>query len=152
MSVAVVGKLIEMVKQIADLSKTVIEASDPEKYAKGVEALNSGVSQTYDQMRSVIVNSNKFSDEEKLERLQELALQEQASKQKCSEAINGNREQVAKIAMEVVTGLLTCGISFVPEIAKRLKISLSDSGVETICNTNNPMIMGESVVRSESDT
>jgi hypothetical protein len=118
MNPAVIEKIAEAVKAVADLCKKVIEAGDPEKYANSVESLNRGVSDTYEQMRAIIVNSEKFSEEEKLERLTALAAQEQASKQKCDEAIKGNRQQVASIALEVTKGLLTCGVYYVPGIAK----------------------------------
>lgn len=130
MNIAVIGKIADMVKKVADLSKTVVESSDPEKYANSVEKLNKGVSDTYEQMRLIIINSDKFSEEEKLERLADLANQEQESKKKCDEAIKGNREQVANIALEVVKGLLTCGISFIPEITKRLKLKPNDDSLK----------------------
>lgn len=130
MNVTFIGKITEMIKHIADLSKTVVETSDPEKYANGVEKLNKGVSDTYEQMRLVIINSKTFSEEEKLQRLEALANQELESKKRCDEAIKGNREQIANIAMEIVKGLLTCGISFIPEVIKRTKLSMNDN---TVC-------------------
>lgn len=77
-------------------------------------------------MRSIIVNSNEFSDEEKVKKLQELAGYEMNAKRNCSEMIMDNRENVAKITMEVVKGLLTCGLSFAPAIVKRMKVALSE--------------------------
>ena len=127
MNPAVIGKIADMVKHIADLAKTVVESSDPEKYSNSVESLSHGVNDTYDQMRQLIINSEKFSEEEKLERLQTLAQQEMATKERCGEAIKGNREHVAGIAMEIVKGFLTCGISFVPGIAKNFKESKNDT-------------------------
>lgn len=122
MKMAFIGKIADMIKGVADLSKSVVESTDPEKYANAVEKLNQGVSDTYEQMRTIIVNSNKLTEEEKLEKLEALAKQEFESKAKCDEAIKGNREHVANIAMEIIKGLLTCGVSFAPEIAKRLKL------------------------------
>ena len=127
MNVAIVEKIADMIKEISSLSKTVVESADSEKYAKSVESLNKEVDATYAQMRSLIVNSEKFSDDEKLERLEKLAKQEEESKRKCGEAIKGNRENVAKIALEVAKGLMTCGISFVPGIVKSLKSTESKS-------------------------
>lgn len=120
-NMAIITKLLDCVKTIADLSKTVIESADSEKYAKSVETLNHGVDDTFAEMRAVIMNSTKFSEEEKLERLQELARSEQEAKQKCDEAIKGNRDHVAKIAKDVMMGLMTCGLSFVPEMVKKIK-------------------------------
>ena len=122
MNIGVLGKIADMIKEISSLARTVVESADSDKYAYSVETLNKGVSDTYEQMRLLIMNSDKFSDEEKLERLAALAEQESESKRKCGEAIKGNRENVANIALEVAKGLLTCGISFVPGIAKELKL------------------------------
>ena len=143
MNISMISKAIELVKQVTELTKAVIDSADPEKYAKSVNSLNSGVSDTYEQMRLIIINSEKFTEEEKLARLQELSEQEQASKEKCAEAIKGNREHVAKIAMEVVKGLLTCGISFAPEIAKKMKTSLSNEDREMLLEANEPILIEE---------
>ena len=124
MNPAVIGKISDMVKSISDLCKKVIDAGDPEKYANSIETLSHGVSDTYEQMRLIIVNSDKFTEEEKLERLATLAKQEEDSKRKCDEAIKGNRQQVAIIALEVAKGLFTCGICYVPGIAKGFKNTL----------------------------
>ena len=35
-----VGKIADMIKSIADLSKFIIESTDPEKYANGIAKLN----------------------------------------------------------------------------------------------------------------
>lgn len=121
MNTAVIEKVADMVKSISDLCKKVIDAGDPEKYASSVKSLNEGVSDTYEQMRMIIVNSDKFTEKEKLERLSQLAKQEEESKRKCDEAIKGNRQQVANIALEVAKGLFTCGIYYAPGIAKNVK-------------------------------
>ena len=126
MATPIIEKAIDLFKSISDLCKKVMDAGDPTKYAQSVEELNQGVSDTYVTMRTIIINSKQFSDEEKLRRLTELAEQESEAKRKCGEAIKGNRENVAKIALDVVMGLLTCGISFAPAILKNLKSALAD--------------------------
>ncbi len=126
MNPAFIGKIADMIKSVADLSKSVVESTDPEKYANAMEKLNQGVSDTYDQMRTIIINSDKFTEEEKLEKLEALAKQELESKAKCDVALRENREHVANIAMDIIKGLLTCGVSFAPEIIKRLKLPASD--------------------------
>lgn len=135
MNSAMIGKIADMLKSISDLCKKVIDAGDPEKYAASVESLNSGVSDTYGQMRSIIVHSDKFTEDEKLKRLAELAKQEEESKKRCDEAIKGNRQQVANIALEVAKGLLTCGIYYVPGITKNFR--------KTIGKQNNAIEQGE---------
>ena len=78
-------------------------------------------------MRQIIVNSNKLSDEEKLVKLAELAKQEEEANQKCNEAITGNRESVSKVVLDIVKGFATCGLYFMPDIAKRLnKMGVSE--------------------------
>ena len=121
MNPKVIEKLADMIKSLSDLCQKVVEAGDSEKYANSVEKLNRGVNDTYEQMRQIIINSDKFTDDEKLERLEKLAKQEDESKKKCDEAIKGNREQVAKIVLEVTKGMLTCGAYYIPAIAKNFK-------------------------------
>ena len=118
---AFVGKLADMVKGVSELGKTVVEQADSEKYANSVDSLNKGVSDTYGQMRLLIVNSDTLSDTEKLEKLQLLAEQERESTRQCGQEIKENRESVGKIALEVTKGVLTCGLSFVPSIVKEAK-------------------------------
>ena len=121
MNPAIMGKLVDLFKSVANLSEKVVEQSDPEKYAKSVNELSQGVDNTYDQMRKIIIESDKFTDAQKLKKLEKLAEQEMETKKKCDEAIKGNREHVAKIALELVKGFLTCGVSFAPSIVKEIK-------------------------------
>ena len=150
MNPAVIGKVADMVKSISDLCKKVIDAGDPEKYASSVESLNKGVSDTYEQMRMIIINSDKFSEEEKLERLSQLAKQEEESKKKCDEAIKGNRQHVANIAMEVAKGLLTCGVYYVPSIARNFKKSLGTQS-KSIGQGDDLQLLLEENVNTEDD-
>ena len=142
MNPAMIKAAMEMIKSVSDLSKTAIDASDPEKYARGVNELNKGVSETYTEMRNIIVNDEKLSTDEKLERLKELADGEAKAKAKCDEAIKGNREHISKIILEVFAGLLTCGISFAPTIVNKFKQSI-EKGTELPileCSVNNEII------------
>ena len=143
MNPALIQKAIDLFKSVSDLSQKVIDAGDPEKYAKSVDNLNKGVSDSYDAMRNIIINSDKFTDEEKLERLNKLAEQEQESKRKCGEAIKGNRENVANIALEVVKGFLTCGISFLPAITKNMRSAIKDE--EQLVEGDIPLLLEEEV-------
>ncbi len=126
MNIQLVKLALEMFNNVTDLTKKVADASDPNAYAEGVNNLNEGVSDTYVQMREIIVNSNKYTDDEKLEKLKELAESEAKAKKDCSEMIMENRENVAKIALEVFGGLLTCGLYFAPAIIKRMKAAIAE--------------------------
>lgn len=121
MNLKIIQAALSALKSISDLSQKVIDAGDPEKYANSVQTLNQGVDDTYTQMREVIMKSEKFSEEEKLERLQDLAVREAEAKRMCGEAIKGNREHVSKVVLEVFKGFLTCGISFTPAIVKQIQ-------------------------------
>ena len=81
MNPAFIGKIADMIKGVSDLSKSVVESTDPEKYANAMQKLNEGVSDTYEQMRTIIASSSNFTEEEKLEKLEALAKQELESKQ-----------------------------------------------------------------------
>lgn len=142
MNPAIIKAAIDMIKSVSDLSKTVVEESDGEKFARGVNELNKGVSDTYTEMRNIIVNDEKLSADEKLERLSALAESEAKSKARCEEAIKGNREHIGKIVLEVFAGLLTCGISFTPAIVNKFKQSI-EKGKELPmieCSENNEIV------------
>lgn len=124
MNIAVIQKAVEMIKSMSDLCQKVIDAGNPEKYAASVNELNQGVSDTFAEMRNIIANDPQLNTDEKLARLQELAIKEEETKKRCGEAIQGNREHVAKVILEVFAGLLTCGISFAPGIVKGVKTAL----------------------------
>ena len=115
-----------IIKNITELCKKVLDAGDPEKYSSSIEQLNSGVSDTYEEMRNIIVSSKSFTDEEKLVKLEELAKSESVAKERCAEAVKGNREHISKITLEIFKGLLTCGLSFAPAIIKSLNLSLAN--------------------------
>ncbi len=118
---AFIKAAIDLVKNLSQLSTKVIEAGDPEKYADNVEKLHQGVGESYDLMRRIIEDDKTLSTEEKLERLNRIAIDEQAAKDRCGEALNGHREKTAKIALDVLQGFLTCGLSFTPAIVKKIK-------------------------------
>ena len=125
MSPTLIKTAIETLKSMTDLTSKVIDAGDPEKYAKSVEQLHSGVEESFDLMRKLVNEDQSLSTDEKLERLKKIAAEEQAAKEKCGAALEGHREKTAKIALDVLKGFLTCGISFTPAIVKSLKQSLS---------------------------
>ena len=125
MNPALIKAVVDMIKEISALCKAALDAADPNKYAKSVNELNDGVSDTYSEMRQIIVNNDSFTPEEKLRRLEELGDKEQEAKRICGEAIKGNRESVTKVVMSILTGFLTCGVSFAPSIAKKFKFAIT---------------------------
>ena len=124
MGAGIIKAAIEMVKSLSELSTKVIEAGDPEKYVESVEKLHNGVDESYAMMRNIVENDTKLSTEEKLEKLKEIAEGEQKAKEKCGEALDGHREKTAKIALDVLKGFLTCGLSFTPALIKSIKNAL----------------------------
>lgn len=124
MGAGIIKAAIEMVKSLSELSTKVIEAGDPEKYVESVEKLHNGVAESYAMMRNIVDNDTNLSTEEKLEKLQKIAEDEQKSKEKCGEALDGHREKTAKIALDVLKGFLTCGLSFTPALIKSIKNAL----------------------------
>ncbi|MBQ3528075.1 MAG: hypothetical protein IJA52_05940 [Clostridia bacterium] len=141
MGIAIFSKALDMLKSVADLCKKVIDAGDPEKYAKSVNDLSDGLSSTYDSMREIIMKSDKFSEEEKLQRLKELAAQEEETKRKCGEAIKDNRDNIAKIVIEVLKGFMTCGLSFAPGIIQKFREGNVD--LENIVEVESPELAEE---------
>ena len=125
MNIKIIEEVVKMIRSLSDLTQKVIDAGDPQKYANGVKELNHGVDETYARMREIIINNEKFSEDEKIERLQKLAVQEQEALKVAGEAVKSNRENAGKVALEVFKGLLTCGVSFAPSIAKGFKKALS---------------------------
>ena len=137
MSPALIKAAIDMVKSMTDLTAKVIDAGDPKKYAESVEKLHSGVDESYALMRSIVENDNSLSTDEKLEKLKQLAEEEQAAKDKCGEALEGHREKTSKIAIDVLQGFLTCGLSFTPAIIKSIKKALSSKEEPELINVES---------------
>lgn len=121
MNATIFGQFLSLFEKVTDVSQSVADAADADKYAKSIHLLNEDVEKTYAVMRELIEKDDTMSTEEKLERLTKLAELEEQSKKTCDEAIQGNREHVAKIVTQVVTALLTGGISLAPSLFRALK-------------------------------
>ncbi len=126
MNTNLVELFFSALKGITDLCKKAIDSGDPQKYTQSINELNKNIDDTYGKMRDIIANSKEFTDAEKLEKLSVLADKEMESKAKCQEALDGNRKNVGKIALDVFEGFLTCGLSYAPRIIKQIRKSLSD--------------------------
>lgn len=112
-----IDKFADISQNMSEVAKSVVEDGSTEKYIQAVETLHDG--DTHREMRKLIVNSEEFSDAEKLRRLAELDDREMASKKEHGESIKSNREHAANTALKIVAGVLTAGMSVaVPEIAK----------------------------------
>lgn len=127
MVVGILKAAIEMIKNVSDLCKTALDAGDSEKFAHSINELNAGVNDTYEEMRKIIINNDKYTADEKLIKLKELADSEEKAKANCASAINGNRDNVTKVILDIFAGFLTCGISFAPAIVKGVKNSISNN-------------------------
>ncbi len=124
MNIKIIEYAVAAIKNFTSLSEKVIDAGSPEKYANGIEKMSKSVDDTYAVMRDIVAQDNTLTTDEKLNRLNAVADSQQRAKEKCGEAIKGNRENVAKVTFEVVKGFLTCGVSFLPAIIKETKKTL----------------------------
>ena len=110
MNVKFLDFLSQAVKNITELCNKLASASDPEKFASGVNALNLSLEQTFDEMRRLIREDTTLSAEEKLDRLERLAAKQEAAMASCGRAIIENREHSAKVIKEVFMTITTGGI------------------------------------------
>ena len=124
MNPLIIKGAVDAFKNATELGGKVVEAGSSDKYAKGVNELNKEVSDTQAEIRNIIVNSNEFTDAEKIEKLKELAQEQAEVKKQGGEEIKENRENVGRVVSEVAKGVLTGGISLVaPKIVKGIKNS-----------------------------
>ena len=124
MSPAIIQSAIEMVKSISDLTGKVLDAGDPEKLAVSVEKLHGGIAESYSMMRRIVENDEKLSTDEKIKKLEQLAKKEQEAKDDAVKLLEEHRERTAKIALDVLKGFLTCGLSFTPALIVNIKKAL----------------------------
>lgn len=113
--------ILQIVKNITDLCNKAADAADSENYAAAVNALDQPLNDTYAAMRRLIEQDETLSTSEKLEKLDELAQRQQKTQQMQEEAINGNREHIKDIALEIFAALATCGLSVIPKIFHKRK-------------------------------
>ena len=125
-NMAFITAIAQIVKNITDIGNKAMDSGSAEKFVQNVNELNQGIDDSYAKMREIIMTSDKFTEEEKLEKLEEIAKKEAISKQRCADAIAGNRKAVTKVTMDIIAGFLTCGISFAPGIIRKYKKAVSD--------------------------
>ncbi len=147
MSLGLVKSAIDMVNSLSNLTQKVMDAGDPEKYSESIERLHQGVAESYDMMRQIVQNDDSLTADEKIEKLKKIAEDEETSKKKCGEALEGHREKTAQIAITVLKGFLTCGLSFTPAIIKSIKGALDDK--DDVVVVPEPDAIGE---KSENET
>ena len=129
MSLKIIEYILQAIKNITEVCNKVVDSSDPKKHAEGVHALNQNVDETYAKMRELIANDETLSASEKVEKLDKLALSQQAAIKACGEEIRNNRAHVAKIVTEVFAALATCGVSCIPKVIggrKKVLVGASD--------------------------
>ena len=131
--------ILKAVKNITEICNKVVDASDPKKYAEGVHALNQNVDETYAKMRELIANDETLSASEKVEKLDKLALSQQAAIKACGEEIKDNRAHIAKIVTEVFAALATCGVSYVPKMIDGCKKVVLRSSNDVIVESEIPV-------------
>ena len=145
MGAGVIGCILQIVSNVTSLTNKAVDASDPEKYAEGIHALNRNIDDTYAKMREVIMNSNSFTEDEKLERLEKLAKSQEAARKSCEHSVQENRAHMAKIITEMFLALTTCGISYIPKAVKgRKKVAIGKS--------NDILIEGDIVLDDIDET
>ncbi len=121
MNIKIIEYIVQAVKNISEICNKVVDASDPKKYAEGVNALNENVDETYAKMRELITQDDTLTATEKVEKLEKLAESQQAALRACKDDIKDNREHIAKIVTEVFAALATCGVSCIPKVIKGCK-------------------------------
>lgn len=132
--------------KVSDAASKILDQGDPQKFATAVDQLNESTEESFDAMRRLITESTTLSDKEKLKELKKLAEQEANTKVQYAETLAGHSERTAQIALNVVTGLLTAGLSFAPELIRRVKISVEERKENALPSPDGPpLIEGEEV-------
>jgi|GEM_PF-3726281 len=132
MNPVIIEKVIDAFKNFLSLSEKLIETSSPEKFAKGVEDLNKSVNDTYVQMKQIVMNDDTLSADVKLKKLDEIAKKQQAAVDKCEKAVSDNRKNVMEVILTITGGLLTCGVTLLPKMAKEMKKALKNTDVKEL--------------------
>ncbi|MBR5501373.1 MAG: hypothetical protein IKV74_07590 [Clostridia bacterium] len=108
--------LSTLLDKVANICNNVTNAGDAEKYAAGVHTFTEDVNETYAIMRDIICQDNTLTTDEKLERLKQIALLQEESKQRGGDAIHGNRENLAGTITNMFNALVATGVSLPSQI------------------------------------
>ncbi len=127
--------------KVTDAASKILDQGDPQKFATAVDQLNTSTEESFTTMRKIITESSTLSDKEKVEELKKLAEQEASTKVQYAETLGGHSERTAQIALNVVTGLLTAGLSFAPELIKRVKLSVVERNENALPASNEPPLI-----------
>ena len=131
--------------KVTDAASKILDQGDPQKFATAVDQLNTSTEESFEAMRKIISESDSLTEKEKLEELKKLADQEAETKLKYAESLGGHSERTAQIALNVVTGLLTAGLSFAPEVIRRMKVSIEERKDVLPAPNEPPLIEAEDV-------
>ena len=126
--------------KVTDAASKILDQGDPQKFAAAVDQLNTSTEESFNAMRTMITESTTLSEKEKIDELKKLAEQEANTKLQYAESLGGHSERTAQIALNVVTGLLTAGLSFAPELIKRVKVSIEERK-DTLPSPNEPPLI-----------
>lgn len=127
--------------KVTDAASKILDQGDPQKFATAVDQLNESTEESFDTMRKIITESTSLTEKEKLRELKKLAEQEAKTKVQYAETLAGHSERTAQIALNVVTGLLTAGLSFAPELIRRVKISVEERKDAALPAGNEPPLI-----------
>ena len=123
MNIAALEKVLDMAKNVMNLSETVAKSADPEKYADSVEKIHRGVADTYSTLREVILKSEEFSDAEKVEKLMLIAELEHKAKDECGKSLEEDREHFAVTTVNFVDNIMGTMVKVVPNAVQSLNSS-----------------------------
>ena len=143
MAVAIFEGIVKAFEGLVSLCNKTADASNSEKYAQSVQALNQNVDETYAEIRDLITNDATLSTDEKIEKLNELAKSQLIARQSCEEAIKGNRENVTQIIGEILLAFSTCGISYAPKLLTKTKKDLETDLPLAVETKNEPKLLEE---------
>ena len=136
MNIKIIEYILQAIKTIIEVCDKVVDASDPQKYAEGVHALNQNVEETYAKMRELILADERLTSEEKVEKLDKLAKSQQEALKACGDEIKNNRAHMAKIVTEVFAALATCGVSCIPKVIGGRKKIVASTGNDVVVESD----------------
>jgi len=121
--------VLGLVGKACDFGKEVVKNMGQEAHGQAMSELYiwENCDADFDARRDFILNSKEFTDEEKDKKLDELSMK----RFKCykeTENINDKREINGERLNKIATGILTGGISYIPDFVGKRKINGNKKG------------------------
>ena len=69
---AIIEGIVSAIKGLTNVCDKMVDGADAQKYADSVQTLNKNVDETYNQMRQLIINDDKLTQDQKLAKLENL--------------------------------------------------------------------------------